>query len=292
MFGHRTDGYNVSNKIDPIVLFTPLIMPTRCESQNLITYPVEYEPIADYIRKKRQSGENMSFLDVICAAYVRTVKRCPYINYFVMGKRVYCHNDISISLTLLRENPDGTQAEDLIKVHATPDDTVQQIAEKFKIEIDKTRQTAGGTLDFASKLLRFPVLPSVVVGIVRLLDRLGLMPKWLVEISPFHCSMFITNVMSIGLPTIFHHLYNFGTNSEFIAMGKPERQLVVQGGKTIRKAMIPLGVVTDERICGGGEYAKAGHVFAQLLKNPALLEMTPDEEDAYLASLSEKSGEE
>lgn len=286
MFGYRTDGVDVSKTLDPMVLFTPLIMPTRCESMNFITYPAEYEPMANYIRKQRVQGNNISFQTIMAAAYVRTLKRYPYLNYFVMGKRVYRHRDISLSLIVLRDTNDESIKEAAIKVCCDPDDTIQDISRKFdeQVAIAKQITEGNGTADIAATLLRVPLLSNIVVLIARLVDRLGILPRFLEKISPFHCSMFITNMMSIGLPAIHHHLYNFGTCSIFLSLGKPERQTVTSGGQAVRRLMIPMGIVTDERICGGAEYAMGVHAFLQYLQHPELLELTPAEEDARRAS--------
>ena len=285
MFGYRTDGINVSKTLDPMVLFTPLIMPTRCESMNNVIYPAEYEPMASYIRQQRVQGNNISFQTIMAAAFVRTLKKYPYLNYFVMGKRVFRHRDICLSLIVLRDTPDGSIKEAAVKVYCDPDDTIKDIARKFEeqVAIAKKVTEGNGTSDFASALLRIPVLPNLVVLMARALDRLGIMPRWLERISPFHCSMFITNMMSIGLPAIHHHLYNFGTCSIFLSLGKPERQTVTSGGQAVRRLMIPMGIVTDERICGGAEYAMGVHAFLQYLQHPELLELTPAEEEARKA---------
>lgn len=285
MFGYRTDGINVSKTLDPMVLFTPLIMPTRCESMNNVIYPAEYEPMAAYIRQQRVQGNNISFQTIMAAAFVRTLKKYPYLNYFVMGKRVFRHRDICLSLIVLRDTPDGSIKEAAVKVYCDPDDTIKDIARKFEeqVAIAKKVTEGNGTSDFAGALLRIPVLPNLVVLMARALDRLGIMPRWLERISPFHCSLFITNMMSIGLPAIHHHLYNFGTCSIFLSLGKPERQTVTSGGQAVRRLMIPMGIVTDERICGGAEYAMGVHAFLQYLQHPELLELTPAEEEARKA---------
>lgn len=285
MFGYRTDGINVSKTLDPMVLFTPLIMPTRCESMNNVTYPAEYEPMANYIRQQRVQGNNISFQTIMAAAFVRTLKKYPYLNYFVMGKRVFRHRNICLSLIVLRDTPDGSIKEAAVKVYCDPDDTIKDIARKFEeqVSIAKKVTESNGTADFAGALLRIPVLPNLVVLLARALDRLGILPRRLERISPFHCSMFITNMMSIGLPAIHHHLYNFGTCSIFLSLGKPERQTVTSGGQAVRRLMIPMGIVTDERICGGAEYAMGVHAFLQYLQHPELLELTPAEEEARKA---------
>lgn len=282
MFGRRNDGVNVSGQLDPIVLFTPLIMPTRCESMNLVTYPTEYEPMAAYIRKQKSSGHNISFITIMAAAYARTVARYPAMNYFIMGNRVYRHNDITVSLMVLKDTQDGSFQEALAKIVLDPGDTIFAVAEKVNREVSfaKKADEKDSTSNFAGTLLRIPVLPRLVVMLARLMDRLGVLPRWLNRISPFHCSLFITNMMSIGLPAIYHHLYNFGTCSVFMSLGKPERQTVTVGGNIARRLMLPMGFSTDERVCGGAEYAQGVHCFLNYLRNPELLERTVDEENA------------
>jgi len=280
MFGLRNDGVNVSKQIDPMVLFTPLIMPTRCESMNDVTYPAEYEPMAAYIRKHKDSPHNMSFMTIIAAAYVRTLHYHPALNYFVMGNRIYRHKDITISLVVLKEGGDGSPQEALAKMTFNPEDTIFQVAETMDREVALAKKAGekNGTADFAGTLLRIPILPTLVVWAARIMDRLGILPRFINRISPFHCSFFITNMMSIGLPSIYHHLYNFGTCSVFMSVGKPERQLTSVGGNVARKLMLPMGIVTDERICGGADYALGVHRFLNYLKNPELLELTIEEE--------------
>lgn len=282
MFGRRNDGTDISKQVDPMVLFTPLVMPSRCESMVNITYPAEYEPMAAYIRKRKDSGHSISFLSIIAAAYARAVHHHPALNCFIAGRRIYRHNDLSICMTILKDGGRETHDEDLAKVYLEPTDTIFQVTDKVNAEIDRIRsaKNEGGAADFAGKLLRLPVLPVIVMWLLRLVEHLGIVPASLRKISPFHCSLYITNLMSIGLPHAHHHLYNFGTCSIFMSMGKPERQVITSGGEVARRMMLPLGFVTDERVCGGIDYAKGVHCFLNYLKNPELLELSVEEEAA------------
>jgi len=40
---------------------------------------------------------------------------------------------------------------------------------------------------------------------LKLLDYFGLAPYSLIKVSPFHGSMFITSLGSLGIPPIYHH---------------------------------------------------------------------------------------
>jgi hypothetical protein len=282
MFGYRPDGRPIPEYVDPIVQFTPFIMTTRNDAQNFVTYPVEYKPMADYIRAHRDAQEPISFMTILIAAYVRAVSQHPELNRFVVGKRLYAHKDISISYMVLRETGDDTLDEAAIKLHLLPTDTIFDVARKLNEQIRIARQAKNknGTVEFARRFLKIPLIPALLVGGIKLLDRFGLMPKKIIEISPFHCSLFVTNMMSINLPSIYHHLYNFGTCSLFLSLGRPERHVMAnKEGKAVRQLMIPIGAVTDERVCGGASYASGMRTLLKYLLDPAKLETLEEKED-------------
>ena len=102
------------------------------------------------------------------------------------------------------------------------------------------------------------------------LDLHGLLPRKIIELSPFHTSLFITNLASINTNYIFHHCYEFGTTSVFICMGKPVRDPLA--GPDSRKKQMPLGVVMDERIATGIEYSRFFAAFSRYMKQPEVLE--------------------
>ena len=86
----------------------------------------------------------------------------------------------------------------------------------------------------------------------------------------------LTNVASIGLPAIFHHLYNFGNTSVFIALGKFEKRVTLTKDGPKVKTMIPMGLTLDERICGGASFSLAFNYFKKMVENPQLLEQRPE----------------
>ena len=278
MFGRRSDGRRLDH-IDPIVQFMPYVMPTRNDAMNMITEYVDYDPIADYIKKRSKEGVKVSFTALVVAAYTRAIAEYPALNRFIMNKQVFARNTINASLTVLRNAKDKNNLDEaLIKMTFKPDATIDEVAEQInRLTADAVDADAdNGTADFAGKIIKFRLLVQLVVALARLMDRYGILPKALYDLSPFHCSMFITNVASIGLSTIYHHLYNFGNTSIFISLGKFERKAVPSHDGVQFKTVIPLGVVTDERICGGANYAQGLMYFKKLLLHPELLETRPE----------------
>ena len=271
----RPDGKRVKD-LPPIVAAIPYIMPKRYDAQNTITEYADEEIIKQFIRDKRHEGRRIDHMSVIIAAYYKAALLNPKLNYFVMNSKVYERNYFSVSFVILKKLPDGRPDETTLKIYLQPTDTVFSIHEKITSEIAANAATEqkNGTDKFARKLFLVPGLPKFAVWLLYHLDKHGLLPRKIIDISPFHTSMFITNLASIKTSYIHHHCYEFGTTSVFICMGKPVPDYF--RGNLNRK-MMPLGVVMDERICTGYEYAAFCQDFRKILQNPEVLEKPAQE---------------
>ena len=128
----------------------------------------------------------------------------------------------------------------------------------------------------AGTLVRIPGLLRFGVAFLKFLDKHALMPRAVIDASPFHSSLTISNLASIRTKEIYHHIYNFGTTSVFITMGTPEKNLELVGGVPTEVRYIPLGVVMDERVGSGLLFAHAFRKFASYLEHPELLEAKPE----------------
>jgi hypothetical protein len=278
MFGRRSDGWLIK-KIDPIVALTPYLMPMRCDAQVMLKYNVDYERLARYIVQKNGEGYKISFMDIVIAAYVRTVSQLPEVNRFIANKRIYARKEIAVSFAVLKNTSDGSVQENTVKTKFDPHDTIFDVAARIEKDISISRQenADNSTMKLAEFLLR-PILANTVVMAARILDRYGIMPKAIIEASPFHTGMFITNMASIGMPAVNHHIYNFGTTSQFVSIGVNERAVEVDRDGAVRKVRnMPLGVVADERVCAGMIYSKFVSKFMGYIKAPEELEIPPEQ---------------
>ncbi|MBO4924918.1 MAG: 2-oxo acid dehydrogenase subunit E2 [Clostridia bacterium] len=278
MFGRRADG-RVLKKIDPIIALTPYLMPMRCDAQVFLNYRLDYEKMARYIVEQGANGNKLTFMELIIAAFVRTVSEMPEVNRFIMNKRLYARTQLTVSFALLLDtgNPDDIE-ENTVKCYFDPRDTIFDVAARVREMIEQNRrQEADNSTMKVAKLLLNPILANTIVALARFLDRYGIMPKYILDASPFHTSMFITNMGSIGMPAVNHHIYNFGTTSLFWSMGNVIRETQVGAdGKAVRKRWLPIGVTADERICAGATYSKMVTRMVHYLQNPSLLETPPE----------------
>lgn len=278
MFGYRPDGRRISS-IDPIVRMTPYLMPMRCDAQVFLQHKVDYEKLARYIAAQSGKGEKITFMNIIVAAYVRAVSQHPEINRFIMNKQYYSRNNCTVSFTMLKDPHNADGGETVVKIRFDPTDTIYDVRDRMIAQVEANRGVEQK--NFVDKLARavlaVPCVPTLVVGLVRLLDRYGLCPGALLDELPFHTGMFITNNASIGLHHVNHHIYNFGSTSLFFGMGTVERSVVLDSdGKPRLKRMLPIGITADERVCSGAHYAGFFATMSAHLNHPELLEQPPE----------------
>ena len=278
MFGRRADG-KLLKKIDPIIALTPYLMPMRCDAQVFLNLKLDYEKIARYIVEQGQQGNKFTFMEIIIAAFVRVVSELPDVNRFVANKRLYARTQLTVSFALLKETANVDDVEDnTVKCYFDPKDTIFDVAERVSAAIEQNRrEEADNSTMKVAKLLLNPILANTIVFAARFLDRYGIMPKYIMDASPFHTSMFFTQMASIGMPAVNHHIYNFGTTSLFVSMGSVIRENIVgPDGKATRKRYLPIGITADERICAGAVYAKLVNRIMYYINNIELLETPPE----------------
>ena len=278
MFGRRPDGRRLKN-IDPIVRITPYLMPMRCDALVFLQHRLVYEKLSRYIAEKSRQGEKVTFMQIIVAAYVRAVSQHPEINRFIFNKQYYARNNCSVSYTILKDPQDNESHETTVRILFDPTDTLFDVRDRMNDAVEKARATEDGdfVIRLASVVLSIPGLATLIVALVRLLDRYGIAPGILMRELPFYSGMFITNNASIGLNHVLHHIYNFGNVSMFIGMGNILKEATVDSdGKARMKRWLPLGLTADERVCSGAHYAAFFAEVTKLFSNPELLEVPPE----------------
>lgn len=264
--------------ISPMSAVIPFIMVNRTGSQNFISDSVGIEKVEKYIKEKQTQGmQNISMMHVMIAAYIRLVSQRPALNRFIRGQRVWTRKNVEVSLTIKKEmsldSPDT-----VVKITLPPSATLEDVYTALNNEIVSYRANPGG--DFDDTARAFTRLPGLIfkfaVASLRFLDYFGLMPKAIAKVSPFHCSYFITSMGSLGIPPIYHHLYDFGSCPVFFSFGAKRRTYEIDNtGLVRRRQYMDFTFVLDERICDGYYYASALKLLKNILKNPWQLDEVP-----------------
>ena len=277
-FGDRYDGRRVRHS-DPTNMIIPFIMRERNDAEVFFDAEVNMSRIDELIREKRKNGEEARTLDYIIAIIVRTISQYPRMNRFIAGRRCFARDNILISMVIKRELNTHTP-ETAVKFEFDPKSTVSDISKKIDETIEKTKQKDD--VNSTDKLMKtLNVLPrclfSLAIWFMRFTDFYGVLPKAVHNASPFHTSVFITNMGSRGAEPIYHHIYNFGSTSLFIAMGNKRKQRVIgKDGKIQERKVMKLRFVADERIADGYYLAVALKYFSNLFEHPELLEVPPE----------------
>jgi len=268
----RYDG-RLIRSLDPFYKIIPYIMPTRLSAQVFFEEALDADVIERYIREKRAAGyKNFGFLHVLIAAMVRVLSQHPKLNRFIAGQKIYARNEVLISF-VIKKKVNEHSSETTVKLSFNPEDTVFDVFEKVSYEILNNKdEKVKNSVDHLTRL--FMLCPGFIVklaiNLLKALDNLGLMPKALNRLSPLHTSVFVTNVASLGIQPIYHHLYEVGTASIFIAFGTKQKHGDSEG------KYIPLKIVADERIADGYAFASAFKMFKSIFKHPERLDKKPE----------------
>lgn len=281
-WGDRPDGRRVRT-LDPISVVASYIMPNRNGADNLFKGKLEITNLERYIREKKVTGfDGFTMTVPLLAAYVRTVAKYPGLNRFLSGQKIYSRDeDIQFCMVIKKDmRTDGS--ETIIKLHLNPADTAMDIYEKFNAAVAEVHKSdeLDSTFDGVAKIVgAIPgVLLKFAIWLLKMLDYFGLLPKFLLEVSPFHGSIFFTSMGSLGIPAIYHHLYDFGNLPAFCAFGRKSRvKELDDAGNPVDHKYIDYSFTLDERTVDGFYYATAFKYFEKLLRHPEVLDEKPAE---------------
>ncbi len=274
---NRSDGESIKD-LDPLFTTIPHLLKTRTGAQVFFDFELPINNIEQFIKKQRALGVKLSVMDIIMSALVRLYAQKPAIHRFVIGKKIYVKHDIEIAMMIKKEMTKNAP-EAAIKVVFNPTDTVIQVHDKLKAVISENKGLTkeNDTEIFEKYISRMPVfLRSLIIGVILFLDNHGLMPTRILKLSPFHTSAYISNVGSIGIQPVKHHLYDIGTASLFLTFGAKYKKIVSdKNGGLKDEKFVAISITVDERICDGYNLAVAFRLFQKYLLHPELLE-SPD----------------
>ena len=211
MFFKRKDG-QIDKSVDIFERIMPIIMKERNDALVYIKKEVPLDGMNEYIKKKKQEGIDISHMEIIFTALARVLKEKPKINRFVMSGEMYKRNDIEIAVVVKPKLEEDVK-ESVVKFKFKGSEKIEEISKRVKEEVTKIRNnTNNNTEDFVDKLKNIPtIVLKIAINTLMFLDKINILPKSIIDLSPFHSSVFVTNVGSIGLDAIYHHIYNFGT---------------------------------------------------------------------------------
>lgn len=277
-YGDRIDGRRVRG-IDPMAKLSPYFMPNRNGANILLKDKIDTTVMEDFIHQKRREGyKRFGTTHVLLASYARTVAELPGLNRFISGQRIYTRFKIVVNMVvkkeLNKESPDT-----VIKIILDPRDTAIEVYRKFEEKLDEIYTP---TLDsnFDKLAEKFDYIPGLllkfVIWLLKCMDYFGNLPAAATDLSPFHGSLFITSMGSLGIPPVYHHLYDFGNVPIFCAFGFRQTSTeILEDGEIRKRKYLDYSFVSDERIVDGFYYAAALKKMRSYMSNPERLDVAP-----------------
>ena len=276
--GDRKEG-RLLHSLSPFTKFIPFIMPTRNDATNLYEDSAEITEVDKFLHKARANGyKGIGMLHFMIAAYVRCVSMLPGMNRFVVGRRIYARDNIEVMLTVKREIALNAP-ETTVKVIFEPTDTVFDVYRKMNEKIDeiKLNDENNNTENVANALTKLPrFILRFALTILRIMDYYGWLPQSLLDASPFHASLVVSDLGSIRLNPVYHHIYNFGTVSMVIVFGSKRHAYELdKDGELHDRKYIDCKISVDERITDGHYCGQFFQAMKYIFQHPAILASPP-----------------
>ena len=280
-WGDRSDGRLVRS-VTGMNLLAGYFMPDRNDACNSIRDTVEISAIERYIHKKRQEGlKSFGITHVLLATYVRCVAKYPGLNRFFSGQRVHQRDDEIIFIMVVKKDMTTDAPDTTVKLHLNVRDTAEDVYHKLNTQVEQAKSGEGDD-SFDNLMGVLSCIPGLLlkflVWCLKLMDYFGKLPKFLLELSPFHGSVIFTSMGSLGIPPVVHHLYNFGNLPVFLAFGRKYRKTELNSeGEAVTRRYVDISMNTDERTTDGFYYATVLKYFQKICRNPSQLDHPPVE---------------
>ncbi|WP_372996936.1 2-oxo acid dehydrogenase subunit E2 [Lutispora sp.] len=278
IFTHRYDGRRLKT-ISPFVKIIPYIMTKRSDAHVFSKMTIVTDTINEYIKEKQKQGFKITYLHLFIAVFVRVIAQRPQLNRFIMNNRIYARNRIWISLSIKRTLKDYGE-ETTVKFTFTGHENIYEIAKIIDKNIAESIPvgTNNKVDKIADRIMSLPnIIVKLLVGLLKQMDKLNILPGSIIEASPFHTTLFFTYLKSIKLDYVYHHIYDFGNTGIFISLGKEKKIPVVEKDEIKIQKVCEIGAAIDERICDGLYFSNSLKLVKKYLENPYLLEANLEE---------------
>jgi hypothetical protein len=283
LFYDRPDGRRVRG-LSPFDAILPYVVRKKNDAAVLFSKDIDVEAAMAYVRRKNaETGKDLySLFGILIAALVRAIALKPRLNRFVHRRAFYQRESISVSFIVKKSFPE-ISSEGNAKIKFQAEDDVAAVMAKISQGIERARGSEKGRDDREYEFAhRVPLGKAILTSAFRILDRYNIAPAAMIEADPLFTSVYVANLGSIGLDTPYHQLYEWGSASVFMVVGRVFQQEAKKGGPAARGAVelkhfVNLKFTVDERIVEGIYFAHALAFFKKLVSKPELLELALDQ---------------
>ncbi|MBM3672595.1 MAG: hypothetical protein FJW86_10520 [Actinobacteria bacterium] len=299
MWWRRSDGTLVRN-LPPTRQVMPYLMRGRNESTVYFAQEISIAKADEFISAWNQANPmlRVDIFHVAVWGLRDALERNPTAHRFVAGGRVYDRKGIWFSYAVKRKLEQGAPFV-VVKRRFDTDADFGAMVEGMQAEQAQTLEVEDSTIDKEVRLLmKFPgFIRRLLMAGVRVADRMGMLPRSYIERDPMFASAFFANMASFGMPAVYHHLYEYGTATIFVSIGRPVAEPGSPTSGPDRRRTMTIKYAYDERAEDGLVAWFTCRRVKQILEDPvahglvaapraagAVTEVTPESEDTPIAS--------
>ena len=255
------------------------LKPRRCDADVFINTPIDVTKLVDYVTKRKEKKDGITYFHAFLLALAKTIYNRPKLNRYIKNRHMYEHTNVVISFVAKVEFEDNAE-EVMLLIEVEPNDNIDTISKKIKDQINALRNKkfekkgANGAIDILGKLPNIIRVP--LVGILKKMDEIGILPKGLQEDDLYFASAIVTDIGTLKSDSIYHNNTNFGTASSITSIGEIKDDIKVVNGKSKIYKSCKFGINFDERVADGFYMIKAFKILEHIIENPTLLEDRAD----------------
>ena len=275
IFRDRADGKAM--RVPNYKKLNPYMFPSRDESVLYCTDRFNMEEAIAMlleINRGKQPEDRINLFHVILTSLLRTVAQRPILNTFVAGQRYYRRNEIIFSFVTKKEITDEGM-ESFVRIPLKPQDSLLDVTRKIREAVSRGKSETGNTTEKEIDIVMALPRPFIkaFMWLYRFLDYHNLLPGAMMKTDPIYSTAFFTNLGSIGMDSIYHHLYNWGTCSIFISVGKLKKAPIYEtrSGDMKIASVIDMKMTLDDRVADGVYYGNSLKLFKDFVEHPRQL---------------------
>ena len=262
--------------VDGMHFIMPYMLPNRCDNEAFFSFKIDLTNLNKYIEKKNLTNPEYKYnmFQCIIAATLKTITLRSKLNVFIHNYKMFKRNDVTTAFTVKQEFSDnGSEVLAFIKskLDWTIDDLHNELHRQLlKLKDKEFKDDTSSIFDTVNAIPKFISHP--IMKFLAWLEKHDWIPKALIETDPYQSSVYFANLGSIGLPSGFHHLTNWGTTSMFVVIGKATKMPFFENEQIVFKDGVELGITVDERVADGYYFAKSFNLVQFFLQNPEYLD--------------------
>lgn len=268
----RPDGTLVKD-LSPVRAIMPYLMKGRNESVVLHEARYDLTKTLPWLAQQQAAGHKVTLFHLLLHAFARTLHERPGLNRFISGGHIYQRQGVYLSFAAKKAFADDAPIV-TVKAEFPASDTFGDVHGRIAGAVNEARKADGKKTTVDKELQLALMLPSpllrLVMGFLRWLDGVNLMPAGMIKGDPMYASAFVANLGSIGIGDVYHHLFEYGTCSLFAAVGKVEKMVFVDdNAQAVVRDAVKVCWTFDERIHDGFYCASSLKIAQQIVEDPA-----------------------